>query len=828
MKRKITTSLSNQLSLQTTFFLNKVQSLRRVFTPLSILLLFSLFFCLDIKAQTGNALQCNGGYVTASGIDISNASFTIEFWLKHTDDGEFNTAIGQGSTADNHGLHIGLKGGNVFYFNYYYNDFTYATPTDGNWHHWACVNDGATTTRSIYQDGVLVATNNAGTNFLGTGDFYIGRASFGGGFNGTLDEVRVWSTARTQAQIQASMNSEVSSGTGLLAAYHCNQGVANGDNTSITTLTDATGNYNGTLNNFALMGTTNNFVNGLPTTYTFNGTTNADWATASNWSNNTVPTSLSSGDQVVIAANCVMSGIAISFPSGTSLTVNTGIALNLGTTSGITIASGATLTLNASASISQGFINNTGTMDIYGSYTAFYMTNNSGGVLNIKSGGSYSCPACAETMNVGSTINNDGTMHVGTGSTWQCTVNNNATGTITDGVNGAQIQLGASSIVTNAGTFVSRTAGTSGSFTNSGTLSAPATCTFTVKTGATMSNSGNLTFPSNTGLIVQTMATLTNTGTITNNGGMTVSSTGTFTNNGTYKSSGTYTGSLFTNPSGGIVAPGNSAGCMTFSNGFTNSGTVQIEVGGITACSQSDKITVTGTATLGGTLSLTYINGYTGSGNQTVNIIDATALSGTFATVSGLLANWFNNYDAPSTGKVTLSYSAVLSAELLNLKATPSVSSVKLDWETANEVNNKGFQVERRQATGDSWDILGFIAAKGKGSSYDFVDNTPLSINYYRLRQLDNDGKETLSKVVSASLKGKGGLSIYPNPVSSLLTLSVLARNEATEGSDYQILNLLGQQVLSGKTTPQIDVSALPQGTYVIKVGAEQAKFVKQ
>jgi Secretion system C-terminal sorting domain len=65
-------------------------------------------------------------------------------------------------------------------------------------------------------------------------------------------------------------------------------------------------------------------------------------------------------------------------------------------------------------------------------------------------------------------------------------------------------------------------------------------------------------------------------------------------------------------------------------------------------------------------------------------------------------------------------------------------------------------------------------------------------------------------------------LAVYPNPVSSLLNVVY------TEGSSFQILNLLGQQVLTGKTASQVDVSALPQGTYILKVGAEQAKFLKQ
>jgi hypothetical protein len=98
------------------------------------------------------------------------------------------------------------------------------------------------------------------------------------------------------------------------------------------------------------------------------------------------------------------------------------------------------------------------------------------------------------------------------------------------------------------------------------------------------------------------------------------------------------------------------------------------------------------------------------------------------------------------------------------------------------------------------------------------------------LRQIDNDGKETFSKVISIVTKGKAKLNVYPNPVSNTLTIETdfdIARNEANR--DYQIINLLGQTVLRGTASTQnIDVSVLPQGSYVLKVGSEQVKFIKQ
>jgi hypothetical protein len=184
-----------------------------------------------------------------------------------------------------------------------------------------------------------------------------------------------------------------------------------------------------------------------------------------------------------------------------------------------------------------------------------------------------------------------------------------------------------------------------------------------------------------------------------------------------------------------------------------------------------------------------------------------------------------NTRTSPDIGAVE--YQSVLPVELLSFSGQNTEGGNLLTWQTANEVNNKGFSVERKKATGDSWYVLGFVVSNSKSATYNFTDNTPLSISSYRLRQIDNDGKETLSKVITIQTNGtKGKLAVYPNPVSNILTVH-------TEGSDFQILNLLGQQVMSGKAPfgglgAGLDVSALPQGSYVLKVGSEQVKFIKQ
>ena len=211
-------------------------------------------------------------------------------------------------------------------------------------------------------------------------------------------------------------------------------------------------------------------------------------------------------------------------------------------------------------------------------------------------------------------------------------------------------------------------------------------------------------------------------------------------------------------------------------------------------------------------------NIYGGSYNTSVNT--SAWINQTISQVlsSGNCALFSSNFK-----KVTVT--TALPVELLYLQATPVNTAVQVTWQTASEINNKGFQIERLNALGNNWDILGFVQAQNKASSYTFTDNTPLNISYYRLRQIDIDGSETYSKIVSVSMESSNTLRVYPNPVADVLTL------ENATGSDLHVLNLLGQEVISSQSslgTQRINVSALPHGIYFLKVGEEQVKFTRQ
>jgi len=99
-----------------------------------------------------------------------------------------------------------------------------------------------------------------------------------------------------------------------------------------------------------------------------------------------------------------------------------------------------------------------------------------------------------------------------------------------------------------------------------------------------------------------------------------------------------------------------------------------------------------------------------------------------------------------------------------------------LNWVTASEINNQGFEIQRTDDNG-TWKSIGFV--KGRGESevearYQFVDDeTTLGSNYYRLKQLDYDGNFEYSNIVEVWLEGfEGDIRLYPNPVHNQLIIA--------------------------------------------------------
>jgi hypothetical protein len=214
------------------------------------------------NAQTAAALSFDGVNDFVNCGNILPGSYTKEAWINISTLAGNNNIISSGGTSQ-HAFWVNtfnrLSAGHNGSFT------ACQDPTavlNNTWYHMACTYDAATTTMRLYKNGVIVATNTNVPAYTGGNSARIGSYSPASHFSGRMDEVRVWNRALCQGEIQNNMNAEIATvAPGLIANYHFNQGVASGTNTGVTALTDFSGSSNtGTLTNFALSGTSSNWI----------------------------------------------------------------------------------------------------------------------------------------------------------------------------------------------------------------------------------------------------------------------------------------------------------------------------------------------------------------------------------------------------------------------------------------------------------------------------------------------------------------------------------------------------------------------------------------
>ena len=115
----------------------------------------------------------------------------------------------------------------------------------------------------------------------------------------------------------------------------------------------------------------------------------------------------------------------------------------------------------------------------------------------------------------------------------------------------------------------------------------------------------------------------------------------------------------------------------------------------------------------------------------------------------------------------TFSFLAPLPLSLLDFSGERVKGSVRLRWKTAWEQGTNAFEVER-STDGVTYTRVGSVKAAGNSQdlrNYEFMDeNPPSGILHYRLRQVDTDGKFSLSQTVRIRMDGRSAVSIGPNP----------------------------------------------------------------
>jgi hypothetical protein len=169
----------------------------------------------------------------------------------------------RGSLAARYSFHISSDAVGI------YNGLLFTTLTHAftanQWYHFAFVCNGVSTT--VYIDGVAQSST-IGAFGTATGQpLVMGQAlnltSFQEPFSGALDEVRIWNTQRTGSQINTYMNNTLTgTESGLVALFSMDQGIGDGTNSGLMTAIDGTtANNHATLSNFALSGSSSNWIN---------------------------------------------------------------------------------------------------------------------------------------------------------------------------------------------------------------------------------------------------------------------------------------------------------------------------------------------------------------------------------------------------------------------------------------------------------------------------------------------------------------------------------------------------------------------------------------
>jgi len=207
------------------------------------------------------------------------------------------------------------------------------------------------------------------------------------------------------------------------------------------------------------------------------------------------------------------------------------------------------------------------------------------------------------------------------------------------------------------------------------------------------------------------------------------------------------------------------------------------------------------------------------AGNNATNSITMSAES------DGSCNNFLQHYD---NGGVC--FLSLLPVEYLHVKATAKQHKTYVEWATASEENNAGFEIQRSR-TGDNWEKIGWVDGNGSTSErndYILVDHRPfLGSNYYRLKQVDHNGKEEYSRICEVNFGDiDREIILFPNPVEEVLNIQLpidLKGEVAIEVLDVGRRVVSSQMIkANGESVHFLEVENLTPGIYYMKIRSER------
>jgi hypothetical protein len=195
-----------------------------------------------------------------------------------------------------------------------------------------------------------------------------------------------------------------------------------------------------------------------------------------------------------------------------------------------------------------------------------------------------------------------------------------------------------------------------------------------------------------------------------------------------------------------------------------------------------------------------------------------------------------------SLGDFVLANVNVISLPLtwLSFNATKKTAAIELKWQTAQEINTYNFIIEKSN-NGQNWSNIGVVTSNNQpgAHTYSFTDAQPAAINYYRVKQVDIDGKFSYSKTIRVVFSSSvTDLVVYPTVIRSGAVACMIKHESLLKSAlvNVSVYDFSGKLVYSVKTKPAavlpLNVTGLTSGQYQILISnddiTQQAKVLVQ
>lgn len=182
---------------------------------------------------------------------------------------------------------------------------------------------------------------------------------------------------------------------------------------------------------------------------------------------------------------------------------------------------------------------------------------------------------------------------------------------------------------------------------------------------------------------------------------------------------------------------------------------------------------------------------------------------------------------------------ALLPVELLDFSAKSKETHIQLDWSTATEINNDGFEVQR-SIDGENFETIAWVEGNGNTTNvqtYQYEDyEAKVGMNYYRLKQIDFDGEFEYTYIVSAKLGSVEGITISnlrPNPANERVFIDI--ETDEASLSVITVYNHMGQKAAvintsleRGRNTVEIETAHLSSGAYFVSIESNDTAVTKK